>query len=164
MLTLWYILHIGTHDLRTDKKPDEICSEISRLAKVFKTHKNKIVISTIVSRGDACNTKVEKVNSVLEEFWENNGIDLISHDNISVKRHLSKGKLHLSDTGISRFVRNLRDFLSIFKTTWRESMHNFINVSSSSSLSGSPSLSTITIFQNFSNKRSYMLKTPLLVT
>ena len=43
-----YSLHIGTNDLTTDKKPDEICSEISRLAKVLKTSKNKIVISTIV--------------------------------------------------------------------------------------------------------------------
>ena len=111
-----YILHIGTNDLTTDKKPDEICSEISRLVKVLKTNKNKIVISTIAPRGDACNTKVEKVNSLLKEFCENNGIDLILHDNINVKRHLNKGKLHLDDTGISRFARNFRDFLNIFKT------------------------------------------------
>ena len=111
-----YILHIGTNDLTTDKKPDEICSEISQLIKVLKTNKNKIVISTIVPRGDACNTKVEKVNSLLKEFCENNGIDLILHVNIIVKRHLNKGKLHLNDTGISRFVRNFRDFLNIFET------------------------------------------------
>ena len=112
-----YILHIGTNDLTTDKKPDETCSEISRLVKVLKINKNKIVISAIVSRGDACNTKVEKVNSLLKEFCENNGIDLILHDNINVKRHLKKGKLHLNDTGISRFVKNFRDFLNIFETT-----------------------------------------------
>ena len=112
-----YILHIGTNDLTTDKKPDEICSEISRLVKVLKINKNKIVISAIVPRGDACNTKVEKVNSLLKEFCENNGIDLILHVNIIVKRHLNKGRLHLNDTGISRFVRNFRDFLNIFETT-----------------------------------------------
>ena len=136
-----YILHIGTNDLTTDKKPDETCSEISRLVKVLKINKNKIVISTIVPRGDACNTKVEKVNSLLKEFCENNGIDLILHVNIIVKRHLNKGRLHLNDTGISRFVRNFRDFLNIFETTKHESTHNLINVSSSSSLSGSLSLS-----------------------
>ena len=136
-----YILHIGTNDLTTDKKPDEICSEISRLVKVLKINKNKIVISAIVPRGDACNTKVEKVNSLLKEFCENNGIDLILHVNITVKRHLNKGRLHLNDTGISRFVRNFRDFLNIFETTKHESTHNLINVSSSSSLSGSLSLS-----------------------
>ena len=93
--------------------------------------------------GDACNTKVEKVNSLLKEFCKNGGIDLILHDNINVKRDLNKGKLHLNDTGISRFVRNYRDFLNILETTWHENTHNLLDVSSSSSLSGSPSLSTI---------------------
>ena len=97
-----YILHIGTNDLTTEKKPDEICTEISRFVKLLKLNKNKIFISTIVPRGNACNTK---------EFCENNGIDLISHDNIN------KGKLHLNDTGISRFFGNFRDFLNIFETT-----------------------------------------------
>ena len=46
-----YILHIGTSDLTTGKKPDEIFSEILRLVKVLKTNKNQIVISTI-SRGE----------------------------------------------------------------------------------------------------------------
>ena len=75
-----------------------------------------MVISTIVSRGDACNTKVEKVHSLLKELCENNGIDLISHHNINVKRHLNKEKLHLNATGISRSVRNFRDFLNAFQT------------------------------------------------
>ena len=54
---------------------------------------------------------------MLKELCKNNGIDLISHDNINVKRQLNKGKLRLNDTGISRFVRNFRDFLNIFETT-----------------------------------------------
>ena len=37
-----YILYIGTDDLTTDKKPDEICSEIFQLVKVLKTNKNKL--------------------------------------------------------------------------------------------------------------------------
>ena len=111
--------------------------------KVLKTNKNKIVISTIVPKGDACKIKVKKVNSLLKELCVNNGIDLNLHDKINVKRHINKGKLHLSDIGISRFVRNFRDFLDIFETAWHESTYNLLNVSSSSSLSGSPSLSTI---------------------
>ena len=47
---------------------------------------------------------------------ENNGNDTISHDNINVKKHLNKGKLHLNDKGISSFVRNFRDFLNVFET------------------------------------------------
>ena len=61
--------------------------------------------------------KLKKFDSLLKEFCENNGIDLVSHDNIIVKRHLNKRKLHLNDTGISRFIRNFRDFLNIFETT-----------------------------------------------
>ena len=83
-----YVIHIGTNNLGTDKTPDEIFSEILRLIKELKTDKNKIVVSTIVPMGDAYNTKAEKVNTLLNEFCENNGIDTISHDNINVKKHL----------------------------------------------------------------------------
>ena len=109
-------VRMSTSDLTADKKPDEICSEISQLVKVLFANKNKIVISNIVPRGDACNTKVEKVNSLLKKFCENNSIDLISHDNINVKRNSNKGKLHLNDAGRSRFIRNFRDFLNLFET------------------------------------------------
>ena len=55
--TYWY--------KRSDKIPDEICSEILRLIKELKTDKNKIVVSIIVWRGDAHNGKVEKVKLYL---------------------------------------------------------------------------------------------------
>ena len=45
--------HIGTNDLGTDKTPDEIFSGILRLIKELRTDKNKIVVSTIVPRGDS---------------------------------------------------------------------------------------------------------------
>ena len=39
--------------------------------------------------GDAYNTKVEKVNTVLfKEFSEKFRIDMTLHDNINVKKHL----------------------------------------------------------------------------
>ena len=49
-------------------------------------------------------------NTLLKEFCENNCTDTISYDNINVKKHLNKGKLHLNDKGISSFVTNFRDF------------------------------------------------------
>ena len=91
-----YLIHIGTDDLGTDETPDEIFSEILRLIKELERDKNKIVISTIVSRGDAYNTKAEKVNTLPKEFYENNDTDTISHENF--------------------FVRNSRDFLKVFET------------------------------------------------
>ena len=107
-----YVIHIGTNDLTTDKTPDKIFSAILRLIKELKTDKNKIA----VPRGDTYNTKAEKVNTLLKEFCENNGIDTISHDNINVKKHLNKGKLQLNDKGISSFARNFRYFLNVFET------------------------------------------------
>ena len=55
-----YVMHIGTNGFTTDKTPEEIFSEILRLIKKLKTDKNKIVVSTIVPRGDVCNSKIEK--------------------------------------------------------------------------------------------------------
>ena len=110
------MIHIGTNDLGTVKTPDEIFSEILHLIKELKTDKNKIVISTIVPRGNTYNTKAEKVNTLLKEFCENNSIDTISHDNINVKKHLNKGKLHLNNKSVTSFARNFRDFLKVFET------------------------------------------------
>ena len=82
----------------------------------IKTDKNKIVVSTIVPRGDAYNTKVEKVNTLLQGFCENDGTDRISHHDINVKKDLNKENLLLNDKGISSFVRNFRDLLNVFET------------------------------------------------
>ena len=133
---------------------------------IYSAYTCKKPFSTIIPRGDACKTKVEKVNSLLQEFCENDGIDLILHDNINAKRHLNKGKLHLNETGISRFVRNFSDFLNIFEIAWHESTHNLFNLSGSSSLSGSPSLSTIDkhLSKIQQQRIMYTTKTPLLVT
>ena len=98
------MIHIDTNDLTTDKTPNKIFAEILHLIKELKKDENKIVVSTIVPRGDAYNTKAGKVNTLLIEFYENNGIETISHDNINEKKHLkNKGKLHLNDKGISSF-------------------------------------------------------------
>ena len=96
------MIHIGIKDLTTDKTPNEIFSEILRLIKELKRDKNKTVVSAIATGGDAYNTK-EKVTTLLKKLCENNGIDMISHDNINVEEHLKKGKLklHLSNKGIS---------------------------------------------------------------
>ena len=94
-----YVIH-----MKSEICSEEICSEIFWLIEDLKTENNTIVVSTIVPRGDAYNTKVEKVNTLLKEFCENNGIYTISHDNVNVKKHLNKRKLHLNDKSISSFV------------------------------------------------------------
>ena len=58
----------------------------------------------------------------------------------SAMKHLNKGKLHLNDKGLSRFVRNFRDFLNVFEILWHEIKHSLFHASSSSSSSGFLSL------------------------
>ena len=53
---------------------------------------------------------------MLKEFFENDGMDTISHNNINVKKHLNKGKLHLDDKGLFSCARCFRDFLNVFET------------------------------------------------
>ena len=53
---------------------------------------SKTFVSTIVLRGENYNLKVEKINTLLKEFCDNNGIDTISHDNINVKKTLEQRK------------------------------------------------------------------------
>ena len=43
-----YVIHIGTNDLKTDKTPDEIFSEILRLINELKTDKNRIAVSAML--------------------------------------------------------------------------------------------------------------------
>ena len=64
------------------------------------------MITPIVLRGNTYNTKAEKVNTLLKEFCENNGIDTISHDDINMKKHLNKEKVHLNDNCITFFKKN----------------------------------------------------------
>ena len=77
--------------------------------------------------------------------------------------HLNKGKLHLNDIGISRFVRNFWDFLNTFETAWHESMHYVRDVSSSSSWSRYPSLSAIdTNLSKFQQQRIMYAKNTII--
>ena len=100
----------GINHLTTDETPNEIFSEILRLIRELKTDNIKIVVSTIVLKSGAYNTKAEKVNTLLKKLCKNNGIDTISLDNINVKKHLNKAELHLNDKSILSFVRNFRFF------------------------------------------------------
>ena len=134
------MIHIERNGLTTNKTSHGSSSEILRLITELKTGKNKIVVSTIIPRGHAYNTKVEKLNTLLNEFCKYNGVDTISHNNIKVKKHLNKGNQHLKEKGVSSFVRNFRDYLNVLETVWHESKHNLLDVSSPSSLSGSLSL------------------------
>ena len=47
------ILHIGTNDIKSNKSPSEIVSNIHELAKQMKQRKIKVVISALIPRNDS---------------------------------------------------------------------------------------------------------------
>ena len=109
-----YILHVGTNDLTLDDTPEEINEHIINIATSLKTENNTVVISNVALRGDSKKEKAEAVNKLLVDICEQKEIPLIDHGNISMKRHLNKGRLHLNAHGKSVLVKNLRNFLKNF--------------------------------------------------
>ena len=107
-----FILHVGTNDLPLNKSTKEISENLVTLAESMKTENNKIIASSLVCRVDSSREKVGKVNAHLEEICAEKDIVIITHSNISPKRHLNKSRLHLNDAGISVFVRDFKAFLT----------------------------------------------------
>ena len=59
------ILHCGTNDLRGNKSPEEIATNIINLAKEMKSEKNEVMVSGIIPRNDNLNDKGIDVNNFL---------------------------------------------------------------------------------------------------
>ena len=47
------ILHIGTNDIKSNKSPSEMASNIHELAKQMKQRERKVVISALIPRNDS---------------------------------------------------------------------------------------------------------------
>ena len=73
-------------------------------------------------------------------MW-NNDIDTISHNNVNVEKHLSKGKQHLNDKVYPVLSKILEIFWMFLRLSDIEIKHTLFDVSSSSSLSRSLCLS-----------------------
>ena len=103
-------MHVGANDLPLNKSPKEISEDIVTLVESMKTENNKIIISNIVCRADGFKEKVDEVNAHLEEICAKKEIAIITHSNITPKRHLNKSRLNLNDAGISALVKNFKAF------------------------------------------------------
>ena len=64
------ILQFGTNNMKTKGTAQEIANQLIDLAEDISTHTNKVVISSILPRGDEYNEKVEEVNYLLELYCE----------------------------------------------------------------------------------------------
>ena len=92
------ILHCGTNDLRSNKQPKEIATEIIDVALDLKTVENEVMISVIVPRSDHLNNKGMEVNKYLLLCKENH-FNFIDNSNIDTKTQLNNSGLHLNYNG-----------------------------------------------------------------
>ena len=81
----------------------------------MKKTSSNLVILDIVTCEDDYKTKADEVNKALWEIWGEKGITLIQNNNINLKGHLSRSRLHLNDTGVSVPFRNFKTFLTNFE-------------------------------------------------
>ena len=96
------IFHIGANNLVTNKDSNEIVNKIAQLSKSAKTDKNKVAISSLVSRKD----KFENAKTFLKEKCEESKFDLISHFNINPNRYTNTRDLHLNNYGDRQLTKN----------------------------------------------------------
>ena len=107
------ILHVGTNDLRGADPPKVISKRIMDLARKCSDMNSKIYVSSLVSRGDNLNHKVEAVNDILEASCNGANIGFIDNSNISTS-DLNNSKLHLNRDGSEKLANNLINFLNKF--------------------------------------------------
>ena len=93
------ILHCGTNDLRSNKSPLEIATEISILALDLKNENNNVMISGLVPRRDKFNDKGIEVNKYLLSLCAENDFNFIDNSNINIETHLNTSGLHLNFRG-----------------------------------------------------------------
>ena len=106
------IVHIGTNDIKSDKSPSEITSNIHKLAKEMEQGKRKVAISALIPRNDSedLTKKSNMVNIELRKLCEGNGTDLIQHTALTT-RHLNGSNLHLNRFGTTMFVRDFIQYI-----------------------------------------------------
>ena len=77
------IIHSGTINLKSDRSPEEIPRDIINLTTSSKTHKNKVILSSIVPRYNNFNKKRTRVNKCLKKECEARNICFINQKNFS---------------------------------------------------------------------------------
>ena len=109
------IIHTGTNDLRFNKSPSEIATEIMQLGISLKSPENEIVISSIIKRGDKLNDKASEVNNILYKRCSEEGILFLDNSNILME-HIQRGGhwggIHLNERGTEVLKQNFIDFIN----------------------------------------------------
>ena len=109
------ILHVGTNDLRTEKKASQIAKSIMGLTTSLKNNGNSIIVSGIVPRFGNLNNKATEVKNYSVLMCEERNIPFISHSkSIDCSQHLNESKLHLNFNGVKVSAETFSAFLTKF--------------------------------------------------
>ena len=89
------VYHAGTNKLCDDDEPENIASDIIKLALDMRTGFNKIIVSSLLVQDDKLNEKASKVNHFLKSKCSHEALGYIDNSNIT-NDHLNKGGLHFN--------------------------------------------------------------------
>ena len=88
----------------------DIANNIIQLAKLAKTDKGNVAVSSILPRKDKFNSKARKVNKHLQDMCDTNNPPLITDSYINPHCHIIKG-LDLKSYGYKQLTRNFINFI-----------------------------------------------------
>ena len=108
----YFVLHIGTNDLNSDRSPELIAKSITDAGPSLKNDSHDVSISSIVVRNDKFKEKATQVNENLERLSAEPNIYFINHTNNILPQHLNKSKLLLNRKGSSILSSNFVKALS----------------------------------------------------
>ena len=104
------ILHVGTNDLSSTDSASQISNNIIKLAKKCEKAGAKVMISSLVCRGDQLNGKVDSVNDILRRSCQSRNIGFIDHNNINLN-DLNGSKIHMKKSGDKKMTENFIYFI-----------------------------------------------------
>ena len=107
-----YILHGGGNDLSSIKNPEEIASELMKLATDLKTDTNDVIVSSIIARKDKFNEKGIEVNKLLRLKCSQLSFGFIDNSNLGFK-HLNNSGINLNYLGNAALAINFLKVINI---------------------------------------------------
>ena len=90
------VLHVGTHELDSDRPPDLIAKSLVGVACNMKNEKHDVTVSNIVTRPEHFKKKAKEVNDYSSNLYMERNIYLIGHSKTFKTQHLNWSKLHLN--------------------------------------------------------------------
>ena len=95
------IVHVGTNDLASNKRPEQLAESIIGVATSLKSDTCDALVSSITVRNDQQRKKAAEVNIILKELCKEKKLYYINNEKKITVKHLNGSKLHLNKKGTS---------------------------------------------------------------